>query len=1282
MNTLSGTPKLTLPRRLAWRTLAQWLLGAALLLGVLLLNLWYLRHHALQQTEALLAAYTRSMQGQTRHLLLDTSQHLYLAGLRLEQLRAQQASDKRIDAMLHEELHGEFTPQDLWLLDADARVLWSKAPQTPGLNLGAQAFFPPQASTDGPELYVGPLPQHPGAERWQVALARALRNPDGSLRAVIVATMGLDQFTPLWPTPNLGEGGTVALLARDGRLLMRAPPDDALLGRSFADSALFQAELPRRAHGSFITTSVVDGQTRLYAYTTLDLPPSLVLVVGMHQNQALRAWWDMARTAVLICALAILAGAAMAYLLYRSRLQHAQAAEQARLALHALGAISQGVVISDAEGLTLSVNRAFEQLTGYGAAELIGRNCSLLQGPATDAATVEAIRQALRTPASIACELLNYRKDGSPFWNELAISPIHDEHGELSHFVGTHRDITHRKEATQALQLSERVLEQAHEGILVTDASGTILRVNPAFSAITGYTLADVAGRNPRILRSELQDPAFYTAMWAEIHAEGRWAGEIYNRKKDGTLFPEWLTITALHNDKGQVSHYVGSFSDLSDLKASQTRAHRLAHYDPLTNLPNTTLLHERAAHVITLAQRAQESVSLLMLSLDHLKNVNDTLGHETGDRILIEVASRLAEAVREQDTVAHMTGKEFALLLPDTASNGAAHVASALLWKLAQPYVSAGQDITLTACIGIATFPENGKDFVALLKCAEIALHRAQASGRDNYKFYSEGMYQEVVARERTIKALRTAAERDELHVLYQPLVDLQTGQISGMEALLRWHSPELGPIPPSQFIALAEETGLIGSIGRWVLRRVCSDIVAWRSTGLQPPHVAVNVSPLQFRDNDFVRMVTGVLQDHGLQPECIHLEVTESALIDDVQHCEQTLHTLKKMGFGLSLDDFGTGYSSLSYLKRYPFDKVKIDQSFVRDLGSDETDIVIVKVIISMAHGLGLKVIAEGVETEAQCEIMRTNVCDEIQGYFFSRPVDVQALQTLLADKRQLPAHLLRFRPPQRTLLIVDDEPNVVSSLKRLFRGPSLVILTAHSGQAGLDVLANAKVDVILSDQRMPGMTGVEFLREAKKRFPDTIRIMLSGFTELQSVTDAINEGAIYRFLTKPWDDNQLREQVRQAFEHMELVEQNRQLDIKIRATNQELIAANRHLGDLIESTKRQILAESTSLAVVREALQCVPTPIMGVDDQATIIFTNAAADEAFAAHAGALGSALHEFSPLLHQALQDSETGRIDAAEFGQRRWTVQWSAMGRYSPSRGVLLFFLPHEGAPT
>jgi EAL domain-containing protein (putative c-di-GMP-specific phosphodiesterase class I)/CheY-like chemotaxis protein len=380
------------------------------------------------------------------------------------------------------------------------------------------------------------------------------------------------------------------------------------------------------------------------------------------------------------------------------------------------------------------------------------------------------------------------------------------------------------------------------------------------------------------------------------------------------------------------------------------------------------------------------------------------------------------------------------------------------------------------------------------------------------------------------------------------------------------------LGAIPPQQFIPVAEESGLIADTGDWVLQRACRDIRTWLDQGIAVPRIAVNMSPLQFRDAAWVHRVKDILNEARVPPQYISLEVTESALMDDVNQTELMLRELKSFGIQLSMDDFGTGYSSLSYLKRFPFDKVKIDQSFVRDVMTDPNNAVLVKVIIAMAHGLGIMVIAEGVETEDQCGFLRNQACDEIQGYFFSKPLVFTAITELLDENHHLPAHLIRLQKPKRTLLLVDDEPHVVASLKRLLRRDDLVILTANSGPEGLKVMAMHKVDVIISDQRMPEMTGVEFLRTVKHSYPDTIRIVLSGYTELQSVTDAINEGAIYRFLTKPWDDEQLKQHIHNAFESKELLENNHRLGLEIRSTNQKLVATNRQLSELLEKGEEE--------------------------------------------------------------------------------------------------------------
>nr|WP_315495637.1 EAL domain-containing protein [uncultured Rhodoferax sp.] len=862
-------------------------------------------------------------------------------------------------------------------------------------------------------------------------------------------------------------------------------------------------------------------------------------------------------------------------------------------------------------------------------------------------------------------------------WFSMSVTPLGTEGAGA---VVAHLDITERKAQQAMLKLSEQVFAQGLEGIMVTNAKGRVVLVNQAFSDISGYAQADVIGQKPRLLASERHGDDFHQAITDAVRTQGTWQGEIWSRRKNGAEYPQWLKISVVRDAGGKVCNFVGTFSDISEQKANQEKINWLSHFDPLTGLPNRFLLQDRAAHAISMVQRAEQPLAMMLVGIDHFKTINDTLGYAAADQVLQQVAQRLRQSVRDQDTLARTGGKEFVLVLPGTQAEGAAHLATSLLWKLGQPYEVDGQTLTLSATIGIATYPDNGADCNALLNAIEIAMHRAQANGRGSFQFYNEGIYQQVLARDHLTKALRNAIELNQLSLEYQPLADLQSGQISGMEALLRWTHPELGRVSPVEFIPLAEESGLIKGIGEWVLRRACEDIQNWQRKGIVVPHVAVNVSPLQFRDRDLLAQVRRALDDFQIDPSLIYLEVTESALMEDVDRSEAMLRELKAMGLRLSLDDFGTGYSSLSYLKRFPFDKVKIDQSFVRDITNNRTDIVIVRVIVSMAHGLGLKVIAEGVETESQCEIMRTNVCDEIQGYFFSRSVSAQTIETLFAQPLQLPGELLRFRKPQRTLLLVDDEANVLASLKRLFRRDGHNIITASSGQEGLNILAKHNVDVIISDQRMPGMTGVEFLRAAKTSHPDTIRIVLSGYTELQSVTDAINEGSIYRFLTKPWEDEQLRDHIRKAFEYKELQEENQQLDIKIRTTNQELVSANMQLNAVLETTRNQVLRDETTLAIVREALECIPLPVIGVGDDGLVAFVNEGADTLLRDHGLLLGEALSQCLPAVHAVVSHSAEHTAQPFQLGTRSLQIAWSGMGVRSQSKGMLITFTELQGA--
>ncbi|NMM27633.1 MAG: EAL domain-containing protein [Glaciimonas sp.] len=545
--------------------------------------------------------------------------------------------------------------------------------------------------------------------------------------------------------------------------------------------------------------------------------------------------------------------------------------------------------------------------------------------------------------------------------------------------------------------------------------------------------------------------------------------------------------------------------------------------------------------------------------------------------------------------------------------------------------------------------------------------------SDRSNYQFFFSELNENMLERAVLEHTLHLAIAGNQLLLHYQPLVDLQTGKLVSLEALVRWEHPELGLIAPDRFIPIAEESGLIGAIGEWVLRRACQDMRSWLDEGLADFRVAVNVSPRQFRDAQLADKVEDLLAEMRLDPHMLSLEITEKVLMQDSSSSENILRQLKMLEVDLILDDFGTGYSSLSYLKRFPFDRVKIDRSFISDIEANQDGAAIAKTIISMAHSLGIKVVAEGVENAAQCNFLRRNRCDEMQGFLISHPLPKAEIGVFLRDGFSLPEHAFGdVKQSSRTLMLVDDEPNILTALKRLLRRDGYQILTANSGAEGLALLEDKAVDVIVSDQRMPGMMGVDFLRAAKEKYPDTVRIVLSGYTELKSVTDAINEGAIYKFLTKPWEDNQLRGHIAEAFRRKEVEDENRRLNIEVQTVNQELAAANRQLGMVLKQKQQKIARNEISLDIVREVLEYLPLPIIGLDDQAVVVFVNAASTAFFSRMGLMPGCDLAYALPSLSEAIHDMTEDLASVVEIGGTWFSVTCRSMGAQSQSRGRLI----------
>jgi diguanylate cyclase (GGDEF)-like protein/PAS domain S-box-containing protein len=569
---------------------------------------------------------------------------------------------------------------------------------------------------------------------------------------------------------------------------------------------------------------------------------------------------------------------------------------------------------------------------------------------------------------------------------------------------------------------------------------------------------------------------------------------------------------------------------------ASDEKVAHAAQFDALTGLPNRNLFHDRIEQTLTQARRNNWRVGVLYIDLDRFKAVNDTYGHGVGDTLLMLVSNRLGKCVRSGDTVGRLGGDEFAIVISNLSTpDDASLVAKKILEEFSRPFKLDGHETYVTASIGISIYPDDGDNSVILLKNADTSMYRAKEQGRNNVQFFTQELNARVTHRLNVERELRHALERNELELHYQPQVSLDTGRIVSAEALLRWHHPQRGLLAPADFIAIAEESGLIVPIGQWVVDKACAQATTWHRGGHRGLTIAVNISPTEIRRGNLPEQIQTALGRAGLDPGKLEVEITESMAMESAESFIDTLRALKEVGVNIAIDDFGTGYSNLRYLKRFPIDTIKVDQIFVRDIVTDTDDAAIIRAIIAMAHQLKLKVVAEGVETEAQASFLRRNHIDLVQGFLFAAPLAATSFGRLL-DTHMAQPLLTKSDSSLRALLLVDDEENILHSLRRALRNEGYTIHTAKSARDALDVLARTPIGVIVSDERMPEITGTEFLKRVSALYPNTIRIMLSGYTDLAVVTRAVNEGSIYRFLTKPWEDDALREDIREAFRRWE--------------------------------------------------------------------------------------------------------------------------------------------------
>lgn len=653
----------------------------------------------------------------------------------------------------------------------------------------------------------------------------------------------------------------------------------------------------------------------------------------------------------------------------------------------------------DGDGRYLQVLTQKEELLADSRERLLGKTVHEVLPADASEIVYAALDEAKERGQSLGYQF-SLKLPVGVFWFELSVARKDSSDGNAPRFIVLSRDITERKNQDDRLHLFANIYQASSEAIMITDHENRIIAINPALSALTGYSFEELEGKNPSIFASGQTSRDVYFEMWHALKDKGLWSGELWDRRKDGVVYPKWTIISVIHNSEGHISNYIATFTDVTERKAAEERIYHLAHHDTLTGLFNRFSLEERLGQAIQQARRKDEKLAVMFIDMDRFKVINDTLGHHVGDMLLIEVARRLQSSVRDSDIVARPGGDEFVVVLTsvDDVMDVAA-IAGNIVERLGGLYTIGEQELRSTPSMGISLFPADGEDEDELMKNADAAMYHAKEQGRNNYQFFTAEM--NAVAQERLAleRDLRVALERKQFELYYQPKVETSDGRVSGVEALLRWHHPLRGFVPPDDFIPVAEDSALIDALGYWVLEEACRQLAAWRSQGLLLK-MAVNLSPKQLHNHSFLGRLVEIMAEHHIVEGELELEITETAAMANAEFAIEQMKAIRAIGVELAIDDFGTGYSSLSYLKLFPIQTLKLDRAFVRDIEVDEDDATICMATIALAHNLGLKVVAEGVETVSQKAFLTSHHCDTLQGYLFSRPLPAETITAFLRD------------------------------------------------------------------------------------------------------------------------------------------------------------------------------------------------------------------------------------------------------------------------------------------
>ncbi len=1002
--------------RLQWGVL---LVGLVLLAGAVIHNLYRNYEDILEAEQQRLLTQARVIAVNVANRLESTDKVLRLIRRELqaypEKSWARQVPHQRFELMVNA-LSGVHS---MLVLDARGRVVVSNRQELLGSDLGQRPYFQAALRDPAPDkLFVTPpFKTLPGT--WGIALVRVILNSQGKFSGVVEATLNPEYFKVLLGSVQYAPDMWSALAHGDGLQFIMEPDRPGQQGMNLAKPGSFFTRHMQSGKKENVLSGTVYStkEKRLMALstvqpTTLSMDKPLIVAVSRDLAQ-LHAGWrkhaiNQAITFSIITALSI--SALIAFQRYqREQLVKSRAAEQALLdARQQLNDIidffPDAVFVIDKEKRVTIWNRAIEKMTGVAKEDMLGKGDYEYTIPFYGQRRTQLLDLLDLDDAELVAKYSNVRRVGEvldaetfcPSLNEGTGAyvwatgvPLYNAAGERIGAIEAIRDISARKEAEAYLKKLTHGIENSASAVMITDKQGIIEYVNRKFCQLTGYRRDEAIGQNPRILKSEATHPEVFADLWKTILSGREWRGELLNRRKTGEVYWSIASISPLRDDSGEISHFIANVEDINERKNAEATIEHLAYFDPLTDLPNRRMLQDRLELALRRSRRQGSNVALMYLDLDSFKHVNDSMGHPAGDLLLKEMAGRFSGVLRDDDVVCRLGGDEFAMILHDIRQDqDVVPVAQKLIEVVALPVPLDGREVVVTASIGIALFPRDGGDVRTLEKHADIALYHAKEEGKNTFRFFLEELNSTISTRIALEQGLRHALERRELELYYQPKVSVSSGEVSGVEALLRWNSPDFGLVSPIRFIPLAEQTRLIIPIGEWVLRTACLQQVQWQEQGLHLS-MAVNLSAIQLKSPGLVERIAAIIDETGILPEQLELELTESALVNNPDEVVQLLERLRSLGCSISIDDFGTGYSSLSYLKSFPVTILKIDRSFVRDLAHNSGDRAIAQSVVDLANNLDMQTVAEGVETDEQLAILQQIGCTYIQGFIYSRPV-----------------------------------------------------------------------------------------------------------------------------------------------------------------------------------------------------------------------------------------------------------------------------------------------------